>query len=141
MKTPMILAGLALFVLSAAGARAELFGRKAFSFRQAELTPADTGAAAARAFVRTRLTPGVPLAEAVSRLKEADMPCPHLRRQGGPPGAERRLVCTYFATVSAEGGTLGEDTFTVTLVTDASGLLKGANVTRSFIGTAPRDPG
>lgn len=106
---------------------------RAFTFRDAEFMPADRGTPAAQAFIAARLPPGLPVHEARERLARAGMRC------NEPSDRDATTVCNFTELVHNEGGTVGEDHFTVRLRA-AQGLLVSAELAHFNIGTGNPNP-
>ena len=99
-----------------------------FTFRDAEFLEADRGVEAAQEYFRTALPPGITMQEARQRLRSADMRC----RQ--PGSSDAAVVCDFHETVHIEGGTLGEDHWTVRLLSDGADRLASATLDRFTVG-------
>lgn len=99
-----------------------------FTFRDAEFLEADRGLEAAQEFVRTKLAPGIPMQQARQLLGRADMRC---RK---PALSDRAVLCDFTETVHIEGGTLGEDHWTVRLIPDEMDRLVSAKLDHFTVG-------
>ena len=126
-RSGLILAMAAVWASSPAAAHG-------FRFRDAEYMPDDRAMAAAQAFVAGRLPKGLPRAEALSRLRLADMRCGPAHATGGP------VECGFEMPVHIGGGVIGEDAWTVRLAFAPDGTLADAAVRHDIIGTGPRNP-
>lgn len=100
-------------------------GQGRFTFRGVEFMPSDERTAAAQAFVAQQLPTGLPIPEAVRRLKEADAFCK------GSHAADAQLKCQASMVVHPTGLELGDVTWTVRLTQDSQGLLANATLERS----------
>ena len=98
-----------------------------FSFRNLEYLPYDTRMGSAKAFIAEQTWIGMPIHEAIERLKSADAYCP-------TPPSTGQITCRFGMMVRPSGGTLGEVTWTVNLSQDDHGCLKGISVNRTRSG-------
>lgn len=99
-----------------------------FTFRDAEFLDADRGIEAAREFVRAKLTPGISMPQARQLLRRADMRCHK------PALSDGAVLCDFNETVHIEGGTLGEDHWTVRLMPDGTDRLVSAKLDHFTVG-------
>jgi hypothetical protein len=106
------------------GSTAEAAQRQ-FTFRGVEFIPSGDRVAAARTFVAEQLPAGLPIPEAIRRLRKADAFC------GGRQPANAQLMCRSSMVVHPTGLELGNVTWTITLNQDSQGLLANATVERS----------
>lgn len=127
-KRPGLLLAVALsgFTLSSSAGAALRDG--SFTFRDAEFLEADRGLEAAQAFVRTKLVSGILMQQARQVLGRADMRC---RKPALPDGA---VMCDFTETIHIEGGTLGEDHWTVRLIPDGTDRLASAALDHFTVG-------
>lgn len=104
-----LIAVLSAFVAMSAStlATAELRHVAAFNFRDAEFMREDDANRSVQEFLAARLPNGLPLSEARSRLTQALMTCSARGR------AEAILSCSYSIPTHADGGIIGDDTWTV----------------------------
>ncbi len=98
-----------------------------FTFPRAESLSYDMGLPYAQAFVAHDLPPGLPMDEAVARVKRAVMAC-------RPPTEDGSVRCRYLTTVGREFGSLGEDVWDLTLTPGPDGRLRSASLTRNHVG-------
>lgn len=99
-----------------------------FTFRDAEFLEADRGLEAAQAFMRTKLPPGISMQQARQLLGRADMRC---RKPVVPADF---VLCDFTEVVHIEGGTLGEDHWTVRLIADGHDHLASATLDHFIVG-------
>ena len=111
---------LALGVASAAEA-----GQGRFTFRGVEFIPSGERIGAAQAFVAQQLPAGLPIPEAIRRLRAADASCKNYQP------ANAQLTCQSSMVEHPTGLELGDVTWTVRLTQDSQGLLASATVERS----------
>ena len=90
--------------------------------------PREKGEAAARAFIAAQLPAGLPLAEAEARLDRAIMGCNERRLSAG------EVDCEYYEIVGSDGGTLGDDVWSVRLTVDEQHRLQSVSFNRSRTG-------
>jgi hypothetical protein len=107
--------------------------RSRFSFRSAAFLDPDAAQQASEAFLRGELPSGLARAEADRRLQKAGLQC--AKTSGDTQ------ICDYAWVNHAEGGTLGEDGFEVSLRFRPDGRLLAAALRRRFIGTGRPVPG
>jgi len=100
----------------------------AFSFRQAEFMNEDAALRSATAFVADELPAGLAVPEALARLKRADMDC--------RPDASGVTACSFGMVEGRDGGTLGEDTWTVRLRRDPQDRITAADLSHQQTGFA-----
>jgi hypothetical protein len=101
-------------------------GQSRFTFRGVEFIPSDEQrTAAVQAFVAEQLPSGLPIPEAISRLRKADAACE------AHPQANAQLKCQFTMLVHPTGLELGAVYWTVRLTQDSQGLLANATVERS----------
>ncbi|HWF77679.1 MAG TPA: hypothetical protein VN694_10950 [Caulobacteraceae bacterium] len=100
-----------------------------FTFPWASHVDPMNGNFAARQFVQKRLTPGLPMSEAVERVRAAHASCRGGYHRGG--GA---VVCRYTISSASDMASLGQEIWTVTLTPGPDGKLAGAAVDRSRAG-------
>jgi hypothetical protein len=100
-----------------------------FTFPWAAHVDARTGNYAAKQFVEKRLTAGLPMDEAVARVRAAHASCHDDQRHGG--GA---VVCRYMIGSAGDMASLGEEIWTVTLTPGPDGKLAAAALDRSRAG-------
>jgi hypothetical protein len=100
-----------------------------FTFQDAEFLPNEhEGLLAAKSFVATELTPGLPMNEAITRVQQAHASCE-------TPAASSAIVkCGYFIQARPAGGDLGENLWTVRLVPGPDNTLQSASVEKSRVG-------
>lgn len=125
MKIAPLAAAAALSLPLALGIASPAEAQGRFTFRGVEFIASDERIAAAQAFVAQQLPKGLPIPEAVRRLKRADAFC-----KGYQP-ADAELKCQSSMVVHPTGLELGEVTWTVRLTQDGQGLLANAIVERS----------
>jgi hypothetical protein len=111
-------AGLCVATAFAAQASA---AQPAFTFRQAEFMHHDDAMNSATAFVAGELPAGLSMPDAVARLSRADMDC-------GPASSSGTTACSFGMIAGRDGGTLGDDTWTVRLRSDGQGKLVAARL-------------
>lgn len=99
-----------------------------FTFRDAAFMQGGKGMAAAQAFVAAQLPVGLSLTQAEARLTDAGMACKT------EPASSAATVCEYYILAGGDGGTLGDDFWTVRLQTDAQARLVSAALDRSRSG-------
>ncbi len=99
-----------------------------FTFPRAEFLPGSQGMALAQAFVAQDLPRGLPMTEAVARVRRAVMACHPARAVSGV------MVCEYSISVKPDGGDAGEDGWRVRLSPGPDGRLQDASVSRFHIG-------
>ena len=114
--------GLSLALGTASAAKA---AQDRFTFRGVEFIPFGERIGTAQAFVAQQLPAGLPIQEAIRRLRAADASC-----KGYQP-ANAQLTCRSSMVVHPTGLELGDVTWTVRLTQDSRGLLASATVERS----------
>ncbi len=82
---------------------------------------------AAKAFLAEQTRMGMPIHDAIERLRSADAYCPNQPSTG-------QITCRFGMLVRPSGGTLGEVTWTVSLSQDDQGCLKAISVNRTRSG-------
>jgi len=117
--------GVALLTTGANGALAR---EAPFTFARAEFMRSDRGMIAAQNFIASQLPSGIPMQEARKRLSKADMGCGHQ----GEPGEQ--VSCQFYELAGRDGGTLGEDRWTVLLTADGANNLQTATLDRTHSG-------
>lgn len=100
-------------------------GQGRFTFRGIEFMPSDDRIPAAQTFLARQLPTGLPIAEAIRRLKKADANC------AAHPGANAGFKCQWSMLEHPTGHDLGEVTWTVNFTQDGQGRLASATVERS----------
>jgi hypothetical protein len=118
--------------LIAAGAAQPSSAQPAFSFRQAEFMNSEEAMRSATAFVADELPAGLSMPDAVARLSRADMHCRAESSSG-------ETACSFAMMAGADGGTLGEDTWTVRLRCDPQDKLMAARMEHERTGFAPEE--
>ena len=118
MWTPSIPGTLALLLVAVPAAMAAGVD---FTFRDAEFMSRSNGYAAAERFVADRFPPGLPMAEARLLATRAAMSCRTTR-------VISILTCRYSIPVHAEGGLIGDNTWTLRLTSDPLGRLRVATL-------------
>jgi hypothetical protein len=116
---------MALATLMSAATTGAAADRRDFTFAGAEYRGVG-GLDAARAFVAGALPPGLPMAEAVRRAREAESAC--------RPQANGDVLCSYYTVARPESGDLGEDYWYLRLTPAADGRLGSASVWRVRVG-------
>lgn len=116
----------ALLASVAAATAPSIVNAAPFTFARAEYLPSALGMARAEDFLAHALPPGLPMTEAIRRLRRADMACGSADRG--------QVVCEFSEDVRPEGGDDGADIWTVRLTAGDGGALQSAVVTRSHIG-------
>lgn len=109
----------ALGVASAADAQGQ------FTFRGAEFMPSGEPLAAAQAFVAQQLPTGLPVSEAIRRLRKADAFCEAHQPANAP------LTCRFSILQHPTGLELGAVNWTIRLTQNGQGLLANVTVERS----------
>lgn len=127
-ERPGLLLIIACGCLSLASSVGAAFRDGSFTIRDAEFLEADRGLEAAQEFVRMKLAPGIPMQQARQLLGRADMRC---RKPALSDGA---VLCDFSETVHIEGGTLGEDHWTVRLMPDGTDRLVSAKLDHFTVG-------
>jgi hypothetical protein len=100
-----------------------------FTFPWASHVDPMNGNFAAKQFVQKRLTPGLPMSEAIARVRAARAACPDDYRHGGGT-----VVCRYMIGSGGDMASLGQEIWTVTLTPGADGKLDKAAIDRSRVG-------
>ena len=132
MITHSLIALAALTCVGAASAQPAAAAVHGFSFRAAEFMDDDKALAEAQAFLATQEPKGLPMADAARRLSKADMYCKPLR--GAADGSQD---CSFAMMAGGDGGTLGEDIWTVRLRSDSQGRLAAADLDHDRTGFRP----
>jgi hypothetical protein len=102
---------------------------EAFTFPDAEFMQDEAaGMRAARSFVERELVPGLPMSEAVSRVRQAEAGCRMPADRVGP------VTCEYSILARPLGGDLGENIWMVRLFPGSDGRLQDATVGRFRVG-------
>ena len=140
----------AALITVAAGASAHAFS---FSWAGVHDAPADTpyperrftfpwaahvdpmnGNFAAKQFVQKRLTPGLPMSEAIERVRAAHAACHDDYRRGDYRHGGGAVVCLYMISSAGDQASLGQEIWTVTLTPGPDGKLEKAAIDRSRAG-------
>ena len=101
----------------------------AFTFMQAQFMDPDEAMQSATAFVADELPAGLSMPDAVARLSRVDMHC-------GAESSSGETACSSSMIVRSNGGTLGDDTWTVRLRCDHQGKLTAARLGHARTGFA-----
>jgi hypothetical protein len=123
-QIPLLL--LFLFTAPCASAQPEPVGRP-FSFRTVEYMPRDERLAMGQAFIARSITPGMPVARAVTVLEHAGVHC-----GGVGPTGEVDCLRSSFARRPFE--LMREITWRVRLSSSRDGRVTGAAVSRDVVG-------
>lgn len=94
--------------------------QRPFSFRDASYMRNGAGLIAAKTFVAKQLHGGLPMSTALARVRHAGAFC------GAPSKDSGQIRCDFTILNHPDGGSLGEDTWTVRLVPSEKGGLKTA---------------